>query len=80
MRIEILLWCFLILQTTKNNNQAEALVVKAGVRWCIQNDIDKIKLEIDSQIITIMLNERGTDNLKLKIQISLLLQGGKQNG
>ncbi|XP_060192177.1 uncharacterized protein LOC132621786 isoform X2 [Lycium barbarum] len=54
----------------ETNNHAEALAAEFGINWCIQQGLNNIILELDSQIIANMLKEKGTDNLKLKYIIS----------
>ncbi|XP_060202921.1 uncharacterized protein LOC132631356 [Lycium barbarum] len=54
----------------ETNNHAEALAAEFGINWCIQQGLNNIILELDSQIIANMLKEKGTDNLKLKHIIS----------
>nr|XP_016504508.1 PREDICTED: uncharacterized protein LOC107822473 [Nicotiana tabacum] len=52
-----------------SNNQAEAQATKYEVDWCCQNGIRAFDLELDSLILTNMLKNEDTNNLKLRKMI-----------
>nr|XP_016434927.1 PREDICTED: 14.7 kDa ribonuclease H-like protein [Nicotiana tabacum] len=51
---------------SNTNNSTEAMAAKVGIQLCIQEGYNNFYLEIDSQIVANMLNDRYTDNLHLK--------------
>ncbi|MCD9558434.1 hypothetical protein HAX54_015808 [Datura stramonium] len=57
-----------------SNNQAEAATVSYGLKWCSENGYTKIQLELKSLIITNILKNEDTRNLKLKPTILSSIQ------
>lgn len=49
-----------------SNNQIEAAAANYGAKWYIQNRILNFNLELDSLIISNMIKEEDTTNLKLR--------------
>lgn len=60
-----LLMAFSIPIQCNSNNQAEALAA-LHVRWCKQNNFCRCDLELDSQLVSDMISNGDTNNLKLK--------------
>ncbi|XP_059301947.1 uncharacterized protein LOC132053868 [Lycium ferocissimum] len=52
-----------------SSNQAEAMAIRFGVKWCKQNGYMNVHVELDSMIIANMLNNKDTNNLKLKHRV-----------
>ncbi|WMV26965.1 hypothetical protein MTR67_020350 [Solanum verrucosum] len=55
---------------SQSNNQTEALAVKFGVQWCMQQQFTLLDIELDSLVISNMLINKDTNNLKLKHIVS----------
>ncbi|KAK6784455.1 hypothetical protein RDI58_017910 [Solanum bulbocastanum] len=49
-----------------NNNQTEAIAATFGVNWCVEKGINCFMIEMDFLVITNMLKNMSTTNLKLK--------------
>ncbi|XP_059285765.1 uncharacterized protein LOC132039255 [Lycium ferocissimum] len=49
-----------------SNTQAEALTAKQGIQWCISKGYHRFQVEIDSQIISNMITNKRTTNMKIK--------------
>ncbi|XP_060178282.1 uncharacterized protein LOC132608243 [Lycium barbarum] len=64
------IFAFSIPVQARSSNQAEAIAARFGVDWCIQHGHSNIQLELDSLLVTNMLIQKGTNNLKLKETIS----------
>ncbi|GLJ44553.1 hypothetical protein SUGI_0935720 [Cryptomeria japonica] len=47
------------------NNVAEIVVLEVGLRWCVNNEIDKLIIEGDSQIILNGVSKFGFQNWRL---------------
>ncbi|KAK6780226.1 hypothetical protein RDI58_022410 [Solanum bulbocastanum] len=50
----------------KSNNQAEAMAAMYGIYWCKQTGFNTFELELDSLLTTDMINNKVTNNLRLK--------------
>ncbi|KAH0649965.1 hypothetical protein KY284_029877 [Solanum tuberosum] len=61
-----LIMAFSVPTQCKSNNQAEAVAALYAIEWCNRAGYDKYDLELDSMVITNMLKEKDTNNLKLK--------------
>lgn len=56
-----------------NNNIVEALAIEFGIKWCKLQGYTNFVLELDSMVITNMLVNRDTNNLKIKQVIDRML-------
>ncbi|WMV56118.1 hypothetical protein MTR67_049503 [Solanum verrucosum] len=61
-----LIMAFSVPTQSKSNNQAEAMGALHAIEWCNRIGYDKYDLQLDSMVITNMLEEKDTNNVKLK--------------
>ncbi|KAK4735761.1 hypothetical protein R3W88_010022 [Solanum pinnatisectum] len=61
-----LIMAFSVPTQCKSNNQAEAMAALYAIEWCNRAGYDKYDLELDSMVVTNMLKEKDTNNMKQK--------------
>ena len=66
MTLVISLWLSQSQLNIKSNNQVEAMAAFYAIEWCDWVGYDKDDLELDTMVITNILEEKDTNNLKLK--------------